>query len=449
MEPSKKFAEINQRIDSTYNYLNIKFESLNSKVKFMESNIASTSAPKPDQLPGKAIQNPREFTSKAIFVIEDDVTTVRNKMGRIFNKSHDRALDRVPDRVTGRVAPTESKPTKYISPAYKPPLPFIGRFKEQMIRKLKEKIEKQELMAIQHKVTVEEKKEDRRPALEQYEPYSLYKGMLLIISKQKAKNQAKKDLEDMGTAVIPTKLEDPGSFNLPYSLNYMHFNKCLCDLGAYVSVMPFSISQKLGYEEFKQSNLYISLVDGSRKDVMGKLESFLVKIGKARIPTYFIIIEMEQEPDDPMILGRPFLATSGAVIDVRKGITSLDIADGLTMRFDIKNATNQPTIGGQPFVIEGKAGDESLKKEMDYEAKVSNNEVAVQNFKTSVQELTDLVKDLQVKLNKKSVKKARPRLKIKNKQGSSVLTVLTKNKVHGDQIEPGGTSSPLWSPNQD
>ncbi|XP_010463423.1 PREDICTED: uncharacterized protein LOC104744099 [Camelina sativa] len=190
-------------------------------------------------------------------------------------------------------------------------MPFPGRFKDQMIRKLKEKVEKQELMAIQHEMTVEDKKEDRGPTLEHYEPYLLYKGMLLNISKQKAKNQAKKDLEDMGTTVVPTKLEDPGPFNLPCSLNYMHFNKCLCDLGASVNVMPFSIAQKLGYEEFKPSDLYISLVDGSRRDVMGKLESFPMKIGEARIPTDFIIIDMKQEPDDPIILGRPFLAIAG------------------------------------------------------------------------------------------------------------------------------------------
>ncbi|XP_010445481.1 PREDICTED: uncharacterized protein LOC104728150 [Camelina sativa] len=194
-----------------------------------------------------------------------------------------------------------------------------------MVRKLKEKIEKQELMAIQHEVTVEETKEARGPALEQYEPYPLYKGMLLDISKQKAKNQAKKDLKDIGTAVIPTKLEDPGSFNLPCSLNYMHFNKCLCDLGASVSVMPFSIAENLGYEEFRPSNLYISLADGSRKDVVGKLENYPVKIGKARIPTDFNIIEMEQEQelDDPIILGRPFLATGRAVIDVKKVMISV------------------------------------------------------------------------------------------------------------------------------
>ncbi|XP_010424125.1 PREDICTED: uncharacterized protein LOC104709166 [Camelina sativa] len=48
LETAKKLNELIQRLDSSYNDLNIKFESLNSKVKFMESNIASTSAPKPN-----------------------------------------------------------------------------------------------------------------------------------------------------------------------------------------------------------------------------------------------------------------------------------------------------------------------------------------------------------------------------------------------------------------
>ncbi|KAG7585686.1 hypothetical protein ISN45_Aa02g010320 [Arabidopsis thaliana x Arabidopsis arenosa] len=60
----KKMAEIQNKVDCSYNDLNVKFEALNSKVKYMESQAASTSAPKhPGQLPGKAIQNPREYAN--------------------------------------------------------------------------------------------------------------------------------------------------------------------------------------------------------------------------------------------------------------------------------------------------------------------------------------------------------------------------------------------------
>ncbi|XP_019082635.1 PREDICTED: uncharacterized protein LOC109125460 [Camelina sativa] len=209
-------------------------------------------------------------------------------------------------------------------------------------------IEKKEVRAIQQEVVIEEKEEERGPALEQYAPYPLYKGMLLDISKQKAQNQNRRAQEEIGTAIVPTKLEDP---------------------------------EKLGHTEFKPSNLYISLADGSHKDVVGKLESLLVKIGKARIPTDFIIIKMDKEVEDPILLGRPFLATAGAIIDVKEGLIRLNISEGLTMNFDITNPSNLPTIGGQPFKIEDKADFGVLREEETSTAKVTSHEESVQHLK--------------------------------------------------------------------
>ncbi|XP_010456644.1 PREDICTED: uncharacterized protein LOC104738111 [Camelina sativa] len=132
--------------------------------------------------------------------------------------------------------------------------------------------------------------------------------------------------------------------------------------------------KKLGHTEFKPSNLYISLADGSHKDVVGKLESLLVKIGKARIPTDFIIIKMDKEVEDPILLGRPFLATAGAIIDVKEGLIRLNISEGLTMNFDITDSSNLPTIGGQPFKIEDKADFGVLREEETSTAKVTSHE---------------------------------------------------------------------------
>ncbi|XP_010468588.1 PREDICTED: uncharacterized protein LOC104748681 [Camelina sativa] len=105
------------------------------------------------------------------------------------------------------------------------------------------------------------------------------------MSKKRAHDQDMKDLKEIGTAIVPTKFEDPGLFNLPCSISYMHFNKCLCDLGASVSLMPYSVAEKLGYEDFKDSNYSVSLADGSKRDVVGVIENLPIKIGEARIPT--------------------------------------------------------------------------------------------------------------------------------------------------------------------
>jgi len=70
----KKIAELHNKIDCSYNDLNVKFEALNSKIKYVESQFASTSALKhPHQLPGKAIQNPKDYaTANAITIHQED-----------------------------------------------------------------------------------------------------------------------------------------------------------------------------------------------------------------------------------------------------------------------------------------------------------------------------------------------------------------------------------------
>jgi len=65
-------AEIHNKVDCTFNDLNIKLEVLTSKVRYMEGQTASTSAPKVTGLPGKSIQNPKDYaTAHAITICHD------------------------------------------------------------------------------------------------------------------------------------------------------------------------------------------------------------------------------------------------------------------------------------------------------------------------------------------------------------------------------------------
>jgi len=70
----KKITELDNKIDCSYNYLNVKFKALNSKIKYVESQFASTFAPKhPQQQPGKAVQNPKDYaTANAITIHQED-----------------------------------------------------------------------------------------------------------------------------------------------------------------------------------------------------------------------------------------------------------------------------------------------------------------------------------------------------------------------------------------
>ncbi|XP_010468566.1 PREDICTED: uncharacterized protein LOC104748657 [Camelina sativa] len=152
--------------------------------------------------------------------------------------------------------------------------------------------------------------------------------------------------------VNPQKLRDPGSFTIPCSIGPLTFNRCLCDLGASVSLMPLTVARRLGFTRYKPCNISLILADRSIRLPHGVLEDLPVRIGAAEVPTDFVVLEMDEEPKDPLILGRPFLATAGAIIDVREGKIDLNLGDDLKMTFDIVEAMKKPTVGGQVFWTE-------------------------------------------------------------------------------------------------
>jgi len=72
MEIAKKLSELHHKLDCSYNDLNAKVEALNTIVRYLEGQSASTSAPKVTGLPGKSIQNPKEYaTTHAITICHD------------------------------------------------------------------------------------------------------------------------------------------------------------------------------------------------------------------------------------------------------------------------------------------------------------------------------------------------------------------------------------------
>ena len=54
---------------------------------------------------------------------------------------------------------------------------------------------------------------------------------------------------------LPPKLEDPGSFTIPCTIGNLSFDKCLCDLGASINLMPLSIFMQLGLPDPKPTNM--------------------------------------------------------------------------------------------------------------------------------------------------------------------------------------------------
>ncbi|XP_042972995.1 uncharacterized protein LOC122304796, partial [Carya illinoinensis] len=124
---------------------------------------------------------------------------------------------------------------------------------------------------------------------------------------------------------LPQKLKDPGSFTLPCTIGNSFFDKVLCDLGASINLMPLSVCRKLGLEEMKPTTISLQLADRSIKYPRGIIEDVLVKVDKFIFPADFVVLDMEEDEEVPLILGRPFLATGRALIDVQKGELTLRV----------------------------------------------------------------------------------------------------------------------------
>ncbi|GJU83437.1 hypothetical protein Tco_1285802, partial [Tanacetum coccineum] len=117
---------------------------------------------------------------------------------------------------------------------------------------------------------------------------------------------------------LPQKEKDPRSFTLSCLINNICFNKDLVDLGASVSVMPFSTYTNLGLEDLSHTRMTIELADRTIKQPKGIAVNVLVRIGKFVFPIDFVVLDIPEDDDVPLILGRPFLSTAHVKIDVYK-----------------------------------------------------------------------------------------------------------------------------------
>ena len=87
-------------------------------------------------------------------------------------------------------------------------------------------------------------------------------------------------------------------------------------MGASISLMPLSLYKKLQLRDLTPTSLTIQLADCSNRQPIGILDDVPIQMGKFLIPCDFIVLAMDEDFPAPLILGRPFLATTGAVIDV-------------------------------------------------------------------------------------------------------------------------------------
>ncbi|XP_057723948.1 uncharacterized protein LOC130939898 [Arachis stenosperma] len=140
---------------------------------------------------------------------------------------------------------------------------------------------------------------------------------------------------------LPQKLKDLGSFQIPCIIGEITVEKALCDLGASINLMSLAMIKRMKIEEAKPTRMALQLVDRSFKFPHEVVEDLLVKVGYFIFLADFVVLNMEEEAKASIILGRPFLATAGAIINVQKGELTIRLHDE-KMVFNVFKAMSYP-----------------------------------------------------------------------------------------------------------
>ena len=142
----------------------------------------------------------------------------------------------------------------------------------------------------------------------------------------------------------PVKYKDLGSPTISVNIGGTCIDKALLDLGASVNLLPYSVYKQLGLGELKPTNITLSLADRSVKIPKGIVEDVLVKVDKFYYPVDFVVLDTEPIASGPnhvpIILGRPFLATSNTIINFQKGVMQLTFGN-MTSELNIFHLCNK------------------------------------------------------------------------------------------------------------
>nr|GFA15325.1 reverse transcriptase domain-containing protein [Tanacetum cinerariifolium] len=170
----------------------------------------------------------------------------------------------------------------------------------------------------------------------------------LLFNKEKLQELANTPLNENCSTVIlkklPEKLGDSGKFLIPCGFSELKC-KALADLGASINLILLSIWKKLGLPDLIPTRMTLKLANHAICTPDGIARDVFVPVGKFTFPADFVVVDYESDPRVLLILGRPFLRTSHALIDVHD--EEMILRDGderltLNMKHDTANHSNHP-----------------------------------------------------------------------------------------------------------
>ncbi|KAI3752924.1 hypothetical protein L2E82_24966 [Cichorium intybus] len=214
--------------------------------------------------------------------------------------------------------------------SYKPPVPYPQRLK-------KEKQEEEYRKFLEHIKSLH----INIPFVEAVAQMPKYAKFLkdLLSNRKKLEEVSNVILNEQCSSAmlnkIPRKLTDPGSFTIPCQFGNLTLSHALADSGASINLMPYSFYSKLDLPEPKPTRMAIHLANKSVTYPRGIVEDLLVKVDKFVFPVDFVVLDMEEDEQVPIILGRPFLNTARALVDIHESKLTLRVgSDAITFGID-------------------------------------------------------------------------------------------------------------------
>ncbi|GKC35408.1 reverse transcriptase domain-containing protein [Tanacetum coccineum] len=297
-------------------------------------------------LPSNTIPNPQEYIKEVkqdLEMIMDQVltkSTIRVPPSVVQQSPISRSSELPPSPFTSSVIPEQNP--------HQPPIPYPSRLNKEKLQDNKQIHSFLQMFKKLHFNT-------SFPKSLAYMPKYAKMVKDLLTNKEKLLELVNTPLNENCSAVflkkLPEKLGDTWRFLIPCDFYKLESCMALTDLGASINLMPLSAWKKLVLLELTPTRMTLELATRTVSYPTSIAEDVFVQVGKFTFPADFIVIDYEIDPHVPLILGRPFLRTVGALVDVHSEELTLRVVDEKLV-FKVKSTSKYPR----------KHGDESIHK---------------------------------------------------------------------------------------
>ena len=120
----------------------------------------------------------------------------------------------------------------------------------------------------------------------------------------------------------------------------MEFKKAFGDSGVSINLRPLSIVNRLNLGKITPITMTLQMTNKTMANLEGVLKDVHIKVGKSIFPVDFVVMDMEEDTQIPLFLGRPFLATGATLIDFKKGELTLKAGDEV-VHFNLNKSLKQ------------------------------------------------------------------------------------------------------------